>query len=237
MAYPLPAYVNFVPGGIEYSKNKSSSSRDQSASVGSGNDMQNNWYLLGKCSPDYLVQKALLADETLNKLACRSFIQSQLQLKNGNLNPVEKEGLLEDLDKLPYRLPSLSILAELAFAPLTGIPAEDVKKWADNMILAFSQDGGIDNDINMDDDSEEFFQNLFSKTDEEIIRNYETLSGNVTSSISQSKSNKSFTGGDDLIKVLKDLHQDGASRSSSETIWIYLSAWGYCMELPNLPIR
>ena len=129
-SYPLPAYLNFAPGGISY------------ANTSDEADLKANEYLLQNYSqsppptqppapgtprssrrsgqaPDVLVHKAKLADDKLRLYT----------LLHGNQDT-----------SLPHFLPSLSVLAGAAFGRLTGVPASSAKVWADAMVLQYLED-------------------------------------------------------------------------------------------------
>ena len=93
-SYPLAAYLDFVPGGVDY------------GNKGTTLDPNVNRHSLSYLGPDAIVRKALAADDTLRKYALRYHAL-------GN----------DDPDDLPHRLPSLSVLAEASFAPSTGVHA------------------------------------------------------------------------------------------------------------------
>lgn len=108
--YPLPAYLNFTPGGIICTHDE---------------DPTAHKYSLNKTDPSFLIQRALDADTQLNQYAQESARQHQ---QYGTETP-----------DLPFRAPSLSALADAAFGPLTGIAASRTRAWADTMVLSYYQ--------------------------------------------------------------------------------------------------
>eukprot|EP00934_Nitzschia_sp_Nitz4_P005331 Nitzschia sp. Nitz4//scaffold51_size120721//17088//26419//NITZ4_003718-RA/size120721-snap-gene-0.34-mRNA-1//-1//CDS//3329553835//5321//frame0 len=117
-AYPMPAYLNFCPGGLAY---------------GAANNPDDYWVDLGQYSqtslsslspsstpvsgesPDVLIRQAKLADDRLRLFA-----------------------LFRKPDPAtPHVLPSLSVLAKAAFGRLTGVPPASAKTWADAMVLSY----------------------------------------------------------------------------------------------------
>eukprot|EP00957_Ditylum_brightwellii_P207238 15352102-Ditylum_brightwellii.AAC.1 len=55
-----------------------------------------------------------------------------------------------DPKKVPHYLPSLSVLAEKAFGPLTGVPAHAARSWADAMVLGYLDDDNSDDTAEQD---------------------------------------------------------------------------------------
>ena len=119
--YPLPANVNFVPGGIQYSNAKVVD--DETMGVGGGGECVstctmahlNRWTDLNK---NAIIRRALEADVTLRKYALK-FSESN------NTTP-------------GHRLPSLSHLANSALVnPLTSVPPSSAAQWAEHMILEY----------------------------------------------------------------------------------------------------
>ena len=123
--YPLPANVNFVPGGIIYSNSKVV--EDESMGVGAGGDCLstctmahlNRWTAINK-SP--VIRRALEADVALRQYA----------LKYSN-------NIATAAAPSPgHRLPSLSHLANAALVnPLTSVPPSSAAEWAEQMILEY----------------------------------------------------------------------------------------------------
>ena len=125
--YPMPAFLNFCPGGVscvdnpEASFNLAAYSQTPNSSSGHGGSTPRS-ARRGVQSPDPLVYKAKIADDRL-----RQYI-----LLHGAGDP-----------SLPYFLPSLSCLAHAAFGRLTGVPPGAAKTWADSMVLQYL-DGSSD---------------------------------------------------------------------------------------------
>jgi Putative zinc finger in N-recognin (UBR box) len=148
-SYPMPAYLNFCPGGVSYASGFPAErayyylSDCSSPSIGSPSGdrrgspqgaftsrvtsrRQQSRPSTSSCtrakleddasavSVDSLVYKAKLADDTLRQYAI---------LSGGKGH------------QTPYFLPSLSLLAEAVFGRLTGVPADNVKAWADAMVI------------------------------------------------------------------------------------------------------
>ncbi len=120
--YPLPANVNFVPGGIQYSNAKVVD--DKNMGVGAGGDCVssctmahlNRWTIFNKGA---IIRRALEADVTLRKYS----------LKFAESNNTTTPG---------HRLPSLSHLANSALVnPLTSVPPSSAAQWAEQMILEY----------------------------------------------------------------------------------------------------
>ena len=167
--FPLPAYLDFVPGGVDYgNKDRTTTNRGTpnasatSSPFGSAADDRSsanaNWHNLNHIAPDSLVRKAVVADETLRKYALR-------------YHASEESKSTDEAKDLPHRLPSLSVLAEASFAPLTGVHATTVKKWADAMVLAHLSKGNGNNDSS---DKEEMVDQILIQSEHELISEFET---------------------------------------------------------------
>jgi hypothetical protein len=121
--YPIPAYLDFCPGGLSYTINNPEAfynltAYSQTPSVtghGSGSITPRS-ARRGVQSPDVLVHKAKMADDRLR----------QYTLLYGGQFP-----------SLPHFVPSLSALAHAAFGRLTGVPPGAAKTWADSMVLQY----------------------------------------------------------------------------------------------------
>lgn len=109
--YPAAVTLNFVPGGVIYPNvgpSRTSNQHDQRK------------YFLNpteeSSSPMIpLILKAFEADSQLNKSA---------QISSSGQNTT-------------FRAPSLSVLAEATFGPLTGVTPAKTRQWADSMILQY----------------------------------------------------------------------------------------------------
>ena len=121
--YPLPANVNFVPGGIQYSNAKVTD--DESMGVGAGGECVssctvahlNKWTFINKGA---IIRRALEADVSLRKYALKFSESSKNSAPPG------------------HRLPSLSHLANSALVnPLTSVPPSSAAQWAEEMILEY----------------------------------------------------------------------------------------------------
>ena len=141
--YPLPANVNFVPGGIQYSNAKVAD--DESMGVGAGGTCVSNckmahlnkWTFINMGA---IIRRALEADVTLRKYAVK-FSESN------NTSSSSTPG---------HRLPSLSHLANSAFVnPLTSVPPSSAAHWAEQMILEY-MDGRYEKRFNGNPDSTKF---------------------------------------------------------------------------------
>lgn len=108
--YPLPVYLDFVPGGIEYKEGG------------------NEWKDLNSTQPKDLVAKAHAADSILRLF---SLIYACKHNKESSMS--------DDVTWPPYYLPSLSILAEAAFGTLTGVSAGTTRAWANAMVMSYLQ--------------------------------------------------------------------------------------------------
>jgi Proteolysis_6 C-terminal/Putative zinc finger in N-recognin (UBR box) len=117
-SFPVPAYLNFTPGGLSYKKSSA--------------DLSNHWYDLASYSmnsapsssstsprrrktPDDVIIKAKRADDVLRQYTLL-YAQSM---------------------EAPHFLPSLSVLAAAAFDRLSGVPPSAAKRWADAMVLHY----------------------------------------------------------------------------------------------------
>ena len=108
--YPLPSYLKFKPGGII-------------APSGVEDAKLHKHNLSEILDPSILIQRALDAD-----LALYSHAEvSHLQANNGSLSKLD----------VPFRAPSLSVLAEAAFGALTGVQPARARAWADTMVLYY----------------------------------------------------------------------------------------------------
>ena len=176
LSYPLPAYLNFVPGGMDYGPSSSNK-----AAPSSPRDKKHS-YPLNHVSPEALVARAHVADSTLRKYTLRS--QQQASATVGAAPSKTKS--------VPHRLPSLSILAEAAFGPLTGVNDKLVRKWADAMVLAYAKDDSM-----MSDDL----------TDAALMAEYDRLVGCAPPVMPNINSNSNPSTGGDLVAVLKKMHK------------------------------
>ncbi|KAL7520416.1 hypothetical protein ACHAWX_006661 [Stephanocyclus meneghinianus] len=127
-SFPLPAFLNFVPGGLEYSPAShygdvddnnyntdadGAKSRKKNLSIDTGRTTAN--------SPEVIIRRALRADVALRKYA---------------LYYAKRCG--KESARLGHRLPSLAILAEAALVhPLTAVPASAAVNWVEKMILEY----------------------------------------------------------------------------------------------------
>jgi hypothetical protein len=195
--YPIPAYLNFVPGGIEY--------RPEEGGIGLSNDpltqSSRDWYTLNIITPDTLVKKAYAADTTLRQFALRfAKANGDIGASNDNIGDLK--------DKIPHRLPSLSILAEGVFGSLTGVNAAHAKVWADAMVLEYLSDSKDDE------------HNYEVKDEIEIFNDYQRLLTNVpelspigkqqqqpTSPSVQNTPLSNKNNSKDLVHVLKGMHR------------------------------
>jgi hypothetical protein len=112
-SFPLAVRFRFTPGGGSY---EAATADDEQRVLFSTLD-----------SPDGdLLRDALTADDRL-----RQYTLWQQRANDASTTP------------LPYYVPSLSLLAEAAFGRYTGLDANQVKEWADSMVLAYlEQDEG-----------------------------------------------------------------------------------------------
>ena len=215
-AYPLNAYLNFVPGGIDYKSEgpNKHSSPPQSRS--------NHYYALNAASPEILASKAYNADTLLRKYAIR--YANRVTKKDNDTTPVLP----------PHRLPSLSILAEAAFAPLTGVHATSVRKWADAMVLAYldeNDNSGGRGVSSLKKESVEEIETILRASEEDLLQEYQTLqkndkngslstspTGTLKSPQSPSPSSPSHKS-NDLVNILKTIHQQQIeSTNQNDTI-------------------
>ena len=111
--YPAPAYLNFTPGGVICPHGEEKNAHRHNLSLIS--------------DPTQIIQRALKADTELN-------LYAQLYAKQDALN---NETTICTSEPLPYRTPSLSVLAEATFGALTGVPDTRVRVWADAMVLSY----------------------------------------------------------------------------------------------------
>jgi len=185
-SYPIPAYLDFVPGGIDYGSEKDPATLSQ----------KRNRYMLCLIQPDSLVNKAYTSDRILRKYAIRYAYQNATKTGD-NKEPFD----------VPYRLPSLSILAEAVFGPLTGVPATSVRKWADAMVLSyFEQDLETDVSKSLDD--------ILAADDVELLTEFQRqmdsappLSPSSMKASSAPSSPTHIHSSNDLVTALKSLHQ------------------------------
>eukprot|EP00804_Cyclotella_cryptica_P008773 CCRYP_015624-RA/>CCRYP_015624-RA protein AED:0.01 eAED:0.01 QI:221/1/1/1/0.6/0.66/6/2355/3495 len=160
-SFPLPAYLNFVPGGVEYppashyvddpnhetntalvhlskycntnaNTNDGTKARKKNLSIDTGGNATN--------SPEAIIHRALRADAALRKYALHYGGQ-----RNGGTEP----------ERMGHRLPSLSVLAEAALVhPLTAVPASAAVLWAEKMILEY-MDGRMEDAVHNSPKSED----------------------------------------------------------------------------------
>ena len=114
-SYPMPAYLNFIPGGV--SNSEVSEEHSYNLAAYSQTSENNSGILPGTPrrsraiqTPDTVVHKAKIADDRLRQYA---LLYSQHD------------------PSTPHFLPSLSVLADAAFGRLTGVPPDSAKSWAD----------------------------------------------------------------------------------------------------------
>jgi hypothetical protein len=215
-SFPLPAYLDFVPGGLDYGISFSSSVASGGATASTStsyngskynSNSNSHWYLLSQLAPEPLVQKTLVADDTLRKYAIRyqHHLSGEPRLDPSTLSA-----------NLPhYRLPSLSALAEAAFAPLTGIHSSQVKRWADAMVLAYyllpdsnsRQESNSVEEI-LSQSEQDLLQEFSSKQEEIVLRSAKasgvTLQSGMKSTVPQ-----------DLVRVLESMRQKTTEEMSS----------------------
>lgn len=144
--YPLPANVNFVPGGIQYSNAKVVD--DENMGVGAGGDdistctvaHLDKWTHINKSA---IIRRALEADVTLRKYSLK-FSESNKANTSHSTMP-------------GHRLPSLSHLANSALVnPLTSVPPSSAAEWAEQMILEY-MDGRYEKRCNQHPDPQNKF--------------------------------------------------------------------------------
>lgn len=188
-AYNVSAYLNFVPGGIEYESESNSDSNTASPSA----QPRLHHYALNVIAPEAVVSRAHNADNTLRKYAVRF----------AHENSAASDPVIP-----PHRLPSLSILAEAAFGPLTGVHAASVRKWADTMVLAYLHDKN---------DGEKEIRDILHASEDDLVREFEETKNNISPaspSVKPSSSPRSPTQkGNDLVHVLKVMHQNQMNAS------------------------
>lgn len=115
--YPMPAYLNFCPGGVVNTSEVEAHTYDLAAYSHSAVVAANQTPRSRRGqSPDVLVHKAKISDDRLYQYAL---------LSSGG-DPATR-----------HFLPSLSVLANRAFGRVTGIPPETAKTWADAMVLQY----------------------------------------------------------------------------------------------------
>lgn len=118
-SYPVPVYLNFVPGGVSYRNDPSHwHSLSNSSATGAFTPRANR-------KMGTLVQQAKLADD---------------QLRQYSLAYAGQENAKPD-----HFMPSLSVLAHAAFGRLTGCSPNQAKLWADAMLAPFwdAEDPGM----------------------------------------------------------------------------------------------
>lgn len=186
-SYPLPAYLNFVPGGVDYDSVTSPHLVEDSHPQ----QLPKHWFLLNQmASPDVLVKRAHDADNILRKYALRC-----------EACPPSHMLSTSSKDPLPHYLPSLSVLAEAAFAPLTGLQASTVRKWADLMVLAY-----------LNDPEDQSYESIKDTDDLQLLQEYTVRLGGSPSSSNLPLRN--VVQGD-LPSVLKTLHSSHLTDQSS----------------------
>ena len=207
-AYPLPAYVDFVPGGVDYGIGNGNGNKDTSS------DQNDNWHTLNYLAPDALVQKAFAADDTLHKYALRYQAQADADADaDSNSNSDAEKNINDDNDekKMPYRLPSLSVLAEATFAPLTGVHASSVRKWADAMVVAYCNESDADGDSDTD-----AYDEILTKSEADLIAEFKSTNQNIpTPSPTKNSAPSSPKHANELVNLLKSLHREYRTKSLS----------------------
>jgi hypothetical protein len=182
-SYPIPAYLDFVPGGIDYDPTASSQER--------------NWYDLNLVTPDVLVAKAHAADETLRKFAIRYACE-------------EANRTTDDTVTIPHRLPSLSILAEAVFGPLTGVSQKSTRRWADAMVMAYLDDENGDASESKDD--------ILAADEETLLNEFQQVVDDISplycSSKPPSAPNSPIHSKKSLVSVLKAMHKKHVEKSN-----------------------
>lgn len=180
-SYPLPVYLEFVPGGVEYGSKTSSSSQD-------------HWKTLNFVAHDSLIRKALVCDKTLHRYAVQAKVRSAV---------FENADPKIAVEKLPIRLPSLSILAEAAFGSLTGVHSSSVRQWADAMVMAYMKD---------DDES---LDSIMQMSDKELIDSHQSMVDSIPTSSPTKSQPSSPVQQPDLVTALKSLHKEYTSGTAS----------------------
>jgi len=173
-AFPLPVYLDFVPGGADYGCKDSTDSQTR------------NWHLLNHVAPESLVKRSFAADETLHKYAIRY---------HAHTNAMEKNPKSDTSNDIPRRLPSLSVLAEAVFAPLTGVHSASVRKWADAMVLAY-----------LTDTLDESEDSVFRKSDDDLISDFESTIKSIPHPSPSKNTSPQSPRQNDLVNTLKSMH-------------------------------
>ncbi len=195
-SYPIPAYLNFVPGGIEYGSNN-----DQDISL------RRNWHALNQTSSGTLVAKAHAADKTLRKYSLRFAHNEETQ-------KTTVASSAEETLKVPHRLPSLSILAEAVFGQLTGVHATSVRKWADDMVLAY-----LDDDV--EESASESLERTLAAEEKDLMDEFHQLINSASpvsppARVTSPAADKSPQHNkNDLISILKNMHQKQVEENNS----------------------
>lgn len=170
-AYPLPAYLSFVPGGVEYLPSSLYVEGGEDAEKGvvhlnrfgtaTTADGSNGGVASGGGGAASMATSPMAASPKANAkrggLSVDTGASSSFANNNNGPESIIHQALLADAtlrkyalhfannnNKVGHRLPSLSILAEAALVnPLTSVTASQAVQWAEKMILEY-MDGRLE---------------------------------------------------------------------------------------------
>jgi hypothetical protein len=161
----VPAYLNLVPGGVGYPLSSIQAFSASSAVSGDGPAntaaavaaVQNHYYCLSQAGDPtrstseaaQLIQRAVHCDGALREMALSSSanagddcgVEKAMKERGGNSDAGKEKA------EPPIMLPSLSVLTEAAFGPLTGVNPQSVKRWAEALVMAYLDDASDDDDV------------------------------------------------------------------------------------------
>ena len=227
-----PAYLNLVPGGVGYPLSASAlgaGGHGAAANTAAVAAVQNHYHSLSQAGDParatsraaQLIQRAVRCDAALREMALASSNGSSGNAaSNGTDRAMADDGGSagggREKAGPPILLPSLSVLTEAAFGPLTGVNPQSVKKWAEALVMAYLDDA--------DDDGGDDVRAVLDQ-----CRSGGGSTGTGSTSTSNGGGGPGDADGVDLPTLLRNLHShyvtkltsggdDGTGRVSSLTV-------------------
>jgi len=185
--YPLAVYLDFVPGGIEYTKGGM------------------EWKDLNSTPPKDLIAKAHAADSILR-------LYSLLYARRNHSNNKNHHDM-STIVYPPYYLPSLSILAEAAFGTLTGIAAGTTRAWANAMVMPYLHSSSPTSSSLLSSSMEKQVMDGLCMDEQTILNEWKKWTASTPSTPTRLREgidpNKNDSGTEeDIVLVLKSLYSN-----------------------------
>mmetsp|Transcript_18508 Transcript_18508/g.53111 ORF Transcript_18508/g.53111 Transcript_18508/m.53111 type:complete len:3364 (-) Transcript_18508:71-10162(-) len=152
----VPAYLNLVPGGVGYPLSSiQSPASDGAANTAALAAVQNHYHCLSQAGDPtkatskaaQLIERAVQCDAALREMALTSSGGNTTDGGDGAVTEDGGSGGGKEKAEPPILLPSLSVLTDAAFGPLTGVNPQSVKKWAEALVMAYLDDVNNDDDV------------------------------------------------------------------------------------------